>query len=33
MTNLGIEILFWMILIFYLGLRLSKTWEGFKQQF
>ena len=32
MTNLGIEILFWIILISYLGLRFSQTWYGFKQQ-
>ncbi len=30
MTNLGIEILFWTILISYLGLRLSQTWNGLK---
>ncbi len=33
MTNLGIEILFWIILISYLGLRISQTRNGFKQQF
>ncbi len=33
MTNLGIEILFWTILIFYLGLRFSQTWNGFKKQY
>ncbi len=33
MTNLGIEILFWIILISYLGLRFSQTWHGFKQQY
>ena len=33
MTNLGIEILFWIILISYLGLRFSQTWIGFKQQY
>jgi len=32
MTNLGIEILFWIILISYLGLRFSKTRDGFKEQ-
>ena len=30
MTNLGIEILFWTILISYLGLRFSQTWNGLK---
>ncbi len=33
MTNLGIEILFWTILISYLVLRLSQTWDSFKQQY
>jgi len=33
MTDLGIEILFWIILISYLGLRFSQTWYGFKQQY
>ena len=33
MTDLGIEILFWTILISYLGLRLSQSWNGFKQQY
>ncbi len=33
MTNLGIEILFWTILISYLGLRFSKTWNRFKKQY
>ena len=33
MTNLSIEILFWIILISYLGLRFSQTWHGFKQQY
>ena len=33
MTNLGIEILFWTILISYLGLRFSQTWNGFKKQY
>ena len=28
MTNLGIEILFWTILISYLGLRFSQTWNA-----
>ena len=33
MTKLGIETLFWIILISYLGLRISQTWNSFKQQF
>ncbi len=33
MTNLGIEILFWTILISYLGLRFSQTRNGFKKQY
>ena len=33
MTNLGIEILFWIILISYLGLRFSQTWYDLKQQY
>ena len=33
MTNLGIEILFWTILISYMGLRFSQTWNGFKKQY
>ena len=30
MTNLTIEILFWAILVSYLGLRFSKTLDNFK---
>jgi len=33
MTNLTIEILFWVILVSYIGLRFSQTWDGFKKQF
>ena len=33
MTNLGIEILFWTILISYLGLRFSQTWNGYKKHY
>jgi len=33
MTNLTIEILFWAILISYLGIRFSITWDGFKKQY
>ena len=32
MTNLSLEILFWTILISYLGLRLNQTWNVYKQQ-
>ncbi len=32
MTNLSLEILFWIILIAYFGLRLNQTWNGYKQQ-
>jgi len=33
MTNSALEILFWGILISYIGLRFSQTWDGFKKQF
>ena len=33
MTNLGLEILFWTILISYLGLRLNQTWHSYKKQY
>jgi len=33
MTSLSLEIIFWVILISYLGLRLNQTWNGFKQQY
>ena len=33
MTNLTIEILFWTILVSYLGLRFSRTWDGFKKEY
>ena len=33
MTNLSLEILFWTILIAYIGLRLNQTWKGYKQQY
>ena len=33
MTNLGVEILFWTILISYLVLRFSQTKNGFKKQY
>ena len=33
MTNLSLEILFWTILIAYLGLRLNQTWNSYKKQY
>ena len=33
MTYLGLEILFWTILISYLGLRFNQTWNGYKRQY
>ena len=33
MVNLGLEILFWTILIIYLGARLTQTKNGFKQEY
>ncbi len=33
MTNLSLEILFWTILIAYLGLRFNQTWNGYKRQY
>jgi len=33
MTNLTIEILFWVILVSYIGLRFSQTWDGYKKQY
>ncbi len=33
MTNLSLEILFWTILIGYLGLRLNQTWNDYKKQY
>ena len=33
MTNLTLEILFWTILISYLGLRFNQTWNSYKQQY
>ena len=32
MVNLGLEIVFWLILLTYLGARLSQTKQGYKQQ-
>ena len=33
MVNLGLEIVFWLILLIYIGARLSQTKKGFKQQY
>ena len=33
MTNLGLEIVFWLILLTYLGARLTQTKKGYKQQY
>tara|TARA_B100000212_G_scaffold97128_1_gene71306 strand:- start:662 stop:778 length:117 start_codon:yes stop_codon:yes gene_type:complete len=33
MANLGLEIVFWVILLTYLGARLSQTSKGFKQNY
>ncbi len=33
MANLYIEILFWAILISYIGLRFTQTWNHSKQQY
>lgn len=32
MVNVGLEIVFWLILLMYIGARLSQTKKGFKQQ-
>jgi len=33
MTNLGLEIVFWVILFTYLGVRLTQNKKGYKQQY
>ena len=33
MNYLGLEILFWLVLLTYLGARLNQTISGFKQQY
>ena len=33
MKNLSLEIIFWTILILYVGLRFNKTLKGYKQQY
>ena len=33
MINLGLEILFWAILLTYIGARLTQTKNGYKQEY
>ena len=33
MVNIGLEILFWSILLTYLGARLTQTKNGYKQEY
>ena len=33
MANFGLEIVFWVILLTYLGARLTQTTKGFKQNY
>ena len=33
MNNLGLEIVFWLILLSYLGARLNQNKKGYKQQY
>ena len=33
MSDLGLEIVFWVILLTYLGARLTQTNKGYKQQY
>ncbi len=33
MVNLGLEIVFWLILLIYIGARLTQTKKVFKQQY
>ena len=33
MANLGLEIVFWIILLMYIGVRIAKNKKGFKQQY
>ena len=33
MVNLGLEIVFWLILLIYIGARITQTKKGFKQQY
>ena len=33
MSNLGLEIVFWIILLMYIGVRITKNKKGYKQQY
>ena len=33
MVNQGLEIVFWLTLVIYVGARITKTKKGFKQQY
>ena len=33
MANLGLEIIFWLILITYIGAKLTQTKKGYKKEF
>ena len=33
MTNLGLEIVFWLILLIYMAARITQKKKGFKQQY
>ena len=33
MANLGLEIVFWIILLMYIGVRIAKGKRGYKQQY
>jgi len=33
MVNLGLEIIFWLILLIYIGARITQRKKGFKQQY
>ena len=33
MVNLGLEIVFWLILLIYVGARLTQTKKGLKQEY
>ncbi len=33
MENLGLEIVFWIILLIYIGARITKNKKGYKQQY
>ena len=33
MANLGLEIVFWIILLMYIGVRIANNKKGYKQQY